>query len=184
MSDSVDVLVGTVGRAHGLRGEVSVHVSTDEPEVRFARGADLTARTASARPRTVVVRSTRNHAGTLLVTFEGVGDRSAAEGLRGAELWTQVAADEVPPADDEFYDRNLIGLTVTDHTGVTVGRVAEVVHLPAHDSLVVETPTGAYQVPFVSALVPVVDLDAGVVQVADVGGLFGDEGPDVSGAEG
>lgn len=169
MSDIVNVRVGTVGRAHGLKGEVTMRVSTDEPERRLAPGAQVR---VDRRP--MVIAGARHHSGSLLVSFEGVHDRSAAEALSGADVWAAVLADEVPTADDEYYDRRLVGLAVHDHTGVRVGEITAVAHLPAHDSLVIRTADGDFQVPFVSALVPVVDLDAGEVHLADVGGLLGD----------
>lgn len=169
MSGTIEVLVGTVGRAHGLRGEVSVRVRTDEPERRFAVGADL-----STPQRRLRVAATRAHARALLVTFAGISDRSSAEELRGADLWARVPAGEVPASADEYYDRQLVGLAVQNRAGETVGQVSEVVHLPAHDSLVVQTHHGFYQVPFVAELVPVVDVDAGYVGIAEVGGLLGD----------
>lgn len=166
----VDVLVGTIGRAHGLRGEVSVHVRTDEPERRFANGARVRVNGVDA-----AVAASRWHAGSLLVTFAGVGDRTAAEALRGAEVWASVPAAEAPAEDGEFYDRQLVGLSVRDHTGAEVGTIRAVLHLPAHDTLVVTTASGDRQVPFVEALVPIVDVAGGHVQVADVGGLLSDE---------
>lgn len=170
MGETVDVLVGTIGRAHGLRGEVTVHVRTDEPERRFAAGEPLR---VGDRPR--VVASVRWHSGTLLLRFEGVTDRTAAEALRGQELWVDVPADEAPAEEGEYWDRQLVGLQVLDAAGSAVGTIGEVLHLPAHDVLVVRTPGGDRLVPFVSAIVPVVDLAAGHVQVADVGGLLTDE---------
>ena len=170
MGEFVDVLVGTIGRAHGLRGEVVVHVRTDEPDRRFAVGAALT---VDGRSRSVA--AARWHSGTLLVRLDGVGDRTGAEALRGKELWVRVAADEAPAEEGEFWDRQLIGLTVLDVAGDVAGTIAEVLHLPAHDTLLVRTPGGERMVPFVAALVPVVDLEAGHVRLADVGGLLGDE---------
>ena len=170
MGETVDVLVGTIGRAHSLRGEVTVHVRTDEPERRFAAGEPLR---VGDRPR--VVASVRWHSGTLLLRFEGVTDRTAAEALRGQELWVDVPADEAPAEEGEYWDRQLVGLQVLDAAGSAVGTIGEVLHLPAHDVLVVRTPGGDRLVPFVSAIVPVVDLAAGHVQVADVGGLLTDE---------
>ena len=82
MGETVDVLVGTIGRAHGLRGEVSVHVRTDEPERRFTPGASLR---VGDRPRTVA--SARWHSGTLLLGLEGVTDRTAAE------AWKRLTSD-------------------------------------------------------------------------------------------
>ena len=169
MGEFVDVLVGTIGRAHGLRGEVTVHVRTDEPERRFAPGAGLT---VGGRPRTVA--SVRWHSGTLLLALDKVTDRTGAEALRGQELWASVRADEAPADEGEYWDRQLVGLGVLDASGATVGTITEVLHLPAHDTLVVRTPSGERLVPFVDALVPVVDLAAGHVQVADVEGLLTD----------
>lgn len=170
MGENVDVLVGTIGRAHGLRGEVSVHVRTDEPERRFTPGASLR---VGDRPRTVA--SARWHSGTLLLGLEGVTDRTAAEALRGRELWADVPADEAPADEGEYWDRQLVGLEVLDAAGAVAGTIGEVLHLPAHDVLVVRTSGGDRLVPFVSEVVPVVDLEAGHVRVADIGGLLSDE---------
>ncbi|MBB1501117.1 ribosome maturation factor RimM [Propioniciclava sp. MC1683] len=170
MGETVDVLVGTIGRAHGLRGEVSVHVRTDEPERRFTPGASLR---VGDRPRTVA--SARWHSGTLLLGLEGVTDRTAAEALRGRELWADVPADEAPADEGEYWDRQLVGLEVLDAAGAVAGTIGEVLHLPAHDVLVVRTSGGDRLVPFVSEVVPVVDLEAGHVRVADIGGLLSDE---------
>lgn len=169
MSPTVEVFVGTIGRAHGLRGDVSVHVRTDEPERRFAVGSSVL---IDGRPR--AIEALRWHAGTLLLRFEGSGDRTAAEALRGKEMWARVPTDEAPAEEGEFYDRQLRGLRVLDAAGADAGTIAEVLHLPAQDVLVVRTPSGQRLVPFVSELVPVVDLDAGFVRVADVGGLLDD----------
>lgn len=169
MAQLVDVLVGTIGRAHGLRGEVTVHVRTDEPERRFAPGAPLT---VAGRPRTVA--SARWHSGTLLLTLDKVTDRTAAEALRGQELWASVPADEAPADEGEYWDRQLVGLAVLDAAGAVAGTITDVLHLPAHDTLVVDTAAGERLIPFVDALVPVVDLEAGHVQVADVDGLLND----------
>ena len=170
MGETVDVLVGKIGRAHGLRGEVSVHVRTDEPERRFTPGASLR---VGDRPRTVA--SARWHSGTLLLGLEGVTDRTAAEALRGRELWADVPADEAPADEGEYWDRQLVGLEVLDAAGAVAGTIGEVLHLPAHDVLVVRTSGGDRLVPFVSEVVPVVDLEAGHVRVADIGGLLSDE---------
>ena len=170
MGETVDVLVGKIGRAHGLRGEVSVHVRTDEPERRFTPGASLR---VGDRPRTVA--SARWHSGTLLLGLEGVTDRTAAEALRGRELWADVPAGEAPADEGEYWDRQLVGLEVLDAAGAVAGTIGEVLHLPAHDVLVVRTSGGDRLVPFVSEVVPVVDLEAGHVRVADIGGLLSDE---------
>ena len=160
------VVVGRIGRAHGIRGELSVEVRTDEPERRFAPGSSLV-----AGDRPVVVEAVRRHSGRLLVRLRGVADRTAAEQWQGALLEAEVDADELPDEDDAYYDHQLVGLRVLDHGGTAVGTVASVLHLPVQDLLVVDTGDAETMVPFVSELVPVVDLDAGALHLADVPGL-------------
>jgi len=109
-----------------------------------------------------------------VVSFRGYPDRTAVEGLRGTQLLADVPADELPSEPEEFFDRQLIGLRVLNAIGETVGQVGEVLHLPAQDCLAVDTPKGRRLVPFVRALVPRVDLAAGEVQLAEVGGLLED----------
>lgn len=169
MTQTEDVLIGTIGRAHGLRGDVSVRVRTDEPEARFAPGADVL---IDGKPRTV--EDARWHSGTLLIRLAGVGDRTGAEALAGTDVWARVDAEAVPEEADAYYDRQLIGLGVLDASGAEVGTVVEVLHLPSQDMLEVRTSSGMRLIPFVSELVPVVDLAAGRVQVADVPGLLHD----------
>lgn len=167
----VEVVIGRIGRAHGVRGEVAVEVRTDEPERRFADGAVL--RIEDTR-RPLKLIGSRWHGERLLVRFEGVNDRTAVEALRGAMLVTDVPDDESPDDEEEFYDRHLISLVVRDAAGTEVGRVADVVHLPGQDLLAVETADGERLVPFASELVPVVDIAGGFVQLGDVEGLLTD----------
>lgn len=164
-----DVLIGTIGRAHGLRGEVSVRVRTDDPDLRFVAGGSVL---IDGRPRELA--SVRWHSGTLLIRLAGAADRTAAEALRGTDLWARVPADALPAEEDAYYDRQLVGLSVKDANGVRVGAISEVRHLPAQDMLVVRTTQGERLVPFVTALVPVVDVASGFVQVADLIGLLSD----------
>lgn len=170
MSELDSVLIGVVGRPHGLRGEVTVALRTDEPMLRFAPGQAVRVGRA---PRTVA--TSRWHGGLLLVAFADAGGRSGAEALRGLEIWADVPADEEPAGTDEFYDRHLVGLEVRDAAGAAVGTVAAVEHGPSQDLLVVAMADGERRVPFVSALVPVVDVADGFLQVADVPGLLDDE---------
>lgn len=167
MSDRVDVLVGTIGRAHGLRGDVTVRLSSDFPDERFAPGEVL--RTAERGGATLEVASSRWQGDVLVVSFTGFGDRSRAETLRGTELWASVEPGE--DAEGDFHDAALVGLAVR-RGGTPIGRIASIVHNPAQDLLVVRTATGEHLVPFVTALVPVVDPAGGFVEVVDLPGLF------------
>jgi len=170
----VEVVVGRVGRAHGVRGEVSVDVRTDEPERRFAPGATL--HTAGPSNDALTVSAARPHGTRLLVTFTEVTDRSAAELLRGATLVAALPEGERPDDPEEFYDHQLVGLAVRTVGRGLVGRISEVLHLPSQDVLVVASDDGREaMVPFVAALVPSVDLAGGEVTVADQPGLLDDE---------
>jgi 16S rRNA processing protein RimM len=153
------LVVGRIGRAHGLRGEVLVDVRTDEPELRLAPGAVLTTDPGPAGPLTVAAG--RVHSGRLLLHFSGVSDRTGAEALRGVLLLADVDPEVLPDEDDEWYDHQLVGLDVVAIDGSAVGEVREVLHLPGHDVLAVTRVDGTEAlVPFVSEIVPEVDIEA------------------------
>jgi 16S rRNA processing protein RimM len=169
------LVVGRVLRPHGVRGELSVEVLSDAAE-RFAPGAELGVGDPDGPepPRTAVVTAARRHQGRLLLSFEGVEDRDAADRYRGA--WLSISVTEARPLEaDEFWPHQLVGLAVVDHQGRERGRVADVLPGAAHDLLSVELPGGAsVLVPAVAALVTV-ELDAGRVLVEAVPGLLGPE---------
>lgn len=166
--ETTEVTVGRIGKAHGIKGEVSVEVRSDEPERRFGVGAAFDAGSG----RTLTIASTRWHQGRLLVRFQEATDRTAAEALRGILLTASVPVDEVPVDPDEFYDHQLVGLRVTTVEGDPVGTIGEVLH-GAQDLLLINAPDGReILVPFVAALVPTVDVSAGLVTVVDKPGLL------------
>jgi 16S rRNA processing protein RimM len=173
-AESVDVVVGRVGKPHGLRGEVTVEVRTDEPDRRFVVGTSLAAERPGglAAPWSeLTVAATRWHQSTLLVRFEELTDRTVAEAARGLLLHVGVPVDESPGDPEEFYDHQLVGLAAEDLDGGALGEVTAVVH-GAQDLLQIRTPDGRDAlVPFVSALVTEVDLQGGRVVVADRPGL-------------
>ncbi len=173
MSETVEVVVGVIGRAHGIRGDVAVEPRTDEPERRFADGQRLRVEDST---KVFTVQSSRDHSGRLLVHFVGLDDRNAAEAVRGTVLVADVPLDERPEEDGEYYDRQLVGLTVQDATGSVVGTVTAVLHLPMQDVLEITTPEGPRLVPFVTELVPEVDLAGGTVTVGDVAELLAEDG--------
>ncbi|MGI3782136.1 MAG: ribosome maturation factor RimM [Janthinobacterium lividum] len=168
----VEVVVGVVGRAHGIRGDVAITVRTDEPERRFVPGARLRVEGSS---RVLTVESARDHSGRLLVVFEELPDRTAAEEARGLVLVTDVAAAELPSDEGEYFDRQLVGLEAVTAEGAPIGRVLAVLHPAGQDLLEISTSSGPRLVPFVEALVPEVDLASGRLVVVDVPGLLADE---------
>ncbi|MFI7875228.1 ribosome maturation factor RimM [Streptomyces salinarius] len=154
----MQLVVARIGRAHGIKGEVTVEVRTDEPELRLGPGAVLATDPASAGPLTI--ETGRVHSGRLLLRFAGVHDRTGAEALRNTLLIADVDPDERPEDEDEYYDHQLIDLDVVTADGTEVGRITEISHLPTQDLFVVERPDGSeVYVPFVSEIVTDIDLD-------------------------
>jgi len=178
------LVVGQIGKPHGIRGEVSVAVRTDEPEERFVAGSAFTTEVPRDRrvstgpaaaaapgepyqvPASLVIESVRWHQGRGIVQFEGVYDRTVAEALRGVLL--QVDSAEVTPPDDpdEFLDHQLVGLRVESLDGSELGTVDRVEHAPSSDLIVLKKAAGGTAlIPFVSQLVPTVDLRGGRILV-------------------
>lgn len=177
---STTVVVGWIGRAHGLTGEVSVEPRTDEPERRFADGAVLSTEAPRGgaphgpdRPATLTVMASRWHQSRLLVTFAEIKGRNQAEAARGLALVTTVDETEAPDDPEEFYDHQLVGLRVVTVDGEPVGELVEVIHGSAQDLLSVKADDGRdILVPFVSQLVPAVDVPGGRIVVDDRPGLL------------
>jgi 16S rRNA processing protein RimM len=178
------LVVGQIGKPHGIRGEVLVTVRTDDPEARFAAGSAFTTevprdRRVSAGPASpavpgvayqvpgkLVLEAIRWHQGKGIAQFEGVIDRNTAEALRGVLL--QVDSSEIaePHDPDEFNDHQLIGLAVVSADGTELGTVDRIEHAAASDLIVMKKAAGGTAlIPFVSQLVPTVDLAGGRVIV-------------------
>lgn len=164
----MELTVARIGRAHGLRGEVGLDVRTDTPEIRLAVGATLQTRPAEAGPLTVA--RNRSLDGRWFVTFAEAHDRTGAERLRGVELVVDVEESDEP---DAWYAHELAGLRVELTDGTVVGEVLGLDPGAAHDLLVVRESGGERTlVPFVTAVVPVVDVAAGRVVLDPPGGLL------------
>ncbi|MFD7239797.1 ribosome maturation factor RimM [Streptomyces syringium] len=155
----MQLVVGRIGRAHGIKGEVTVEVRTDEPELRLGPGAVLATDPAGVGPLTI--ETGRVHSGRLLLRFAGVKDRTGAEALRNTLLIAEVDPEDVPEDPEEFYDHQLMDLDVVTVDGVEIGRITEISHLPSQDLFIVERPDGSeVMIPFVAEIVPEIDLEA------------------------
>ncbi|HTZ91842.1 MAG TPA: ribosome maturation factor RimM [Streptosporangiaceae bacterium] len=169
----MQLVVGRITRPHGVRGELAVEVRTDDPELRLAAGTVLATDPAAAGPLTV--SRTRWHSGRLLVEFNGYTDRNEAERLRGVLLLVDSTELEDLPDPEEFRDHQLIGLAVRTLAGEHVGEVTDVLH-HGQDLLVVagigDRAGAEIMIPFVSAIVPEVDLAAGELRIAPPPGLL------------
>ena len=169
----MQLVIGRISRPHGVRGEVIVDVRTDDPGPRFAAGSVIATEPATAGPLSVT--RSRWHSGRLLVQFKGFEDRTGADTLRGVMLLVDSAELEDVDDPDEFRDHQLIGLRVQTVAGEQIGTVSDVLHY-GQDLLVVAGSgdrTGSeIMIPFVAAIVPVVDLDAGELRVDPPTGLL------------
>ncbi|HWK92204.1 MAG TPA: ribosome maturation factor RimM [Luteimicrobium sp.] len=164
----MELTVARIGRAHGLRGEVRLDLRTDDPASRLQVGARLATVPPDAGPLTLDGVRTQN--GAWYVRFAEAADRTAAEGLRGVEL---VVDADVSEEDDAWYPHELAGLRAELGDGTVVGTVEGIDPSPAHDLLVVrETGGERTLVPFVRAIVPVVDVPGGRVVLDPPGGLL------------
>lgn len=163
----MELMIGRVIKSHGIRGELSVEATTDEPEIRFAVGEVLKGKQGK-KEHELTIKSVRAHKGRLLITFEEVKDRTAADSLRGTQFFAAPLED---PEDDGFYDHELEGLRVI-HAGKDVGVVTGVTHGPAQSLLEVDLDGKQALIPFVEDIVPEVDLDQGELTITPPEGLL------------
>ncbi|AYV30204.1 Ribosome maturation factor RimM [Streptomyces sp. ADI95-16] len=169
----MQLVVARIGRAHGIKGEVTVEVRTDEPELRLGPGAVLETEPASAGPLTI--ETGRVHSGRLLLRFEGVKDRTGAEALRNILLIAEVDPTELPEEEDEYYDHQLMDLDVVLEDGTEIGRITEISHLPSQDLFIVERPDGTeVMIPFVEEIVAEIDLEEQRCVITPPPGLIDD----------
>lgn len=169
----MELVVARIGRAHGIKGEVTVEVRTDEPELRLGPGAVLRTDPASAGPLTI--ETGRVHSGRLLLRFAGVKDRTGAEALRNILLIAEVDPAELPEEPDEYYDHQLMDLDVVLADGTPIGRITEISHLPSQDLFIVERPDGTeVMIPFVEEIVAEIDLEEQRCVITPPPGLIDD----------
>ena len=167
--EQMQLQVARIGKPHGIRGEVTVQVLTDAPEDRFVPGTEFLVEPAASGPLTV--SSARWNKDILLLGFEEVADRNAAETLRGAKLF--IETEELDGDDDEgWYEHELVGLEARVGTRV-VGKVTALNTMPVQDLLLVTTPEGAeILVPFVEQIVPEVNIEECFIVLTPPDGLF------------
>ena len=191
----VELQIGRVIKPHGVRGEIVVEVTTDQPEERFKKGEVLTGRQAG-KEITLTIKSTRPHQGRLLLTAEEIPDRTAAESLRGVSFFAPPLFDE--DDEDSYYDHELEGLRVLNVGNVDadianarayegaqpepedIGQVTGVLHGPAGTILEVAIDEDAQLasagstvlIPFRTAIVPIVDLDNEALVITPPDGLL------------
>jgi len=161
--------VGRIGRAHGVRGEVTVEVRTDSPENRFYPGAILSTDPEARGP--LKVSSVRWNNATLLLAFEGRIDRNQVEDLRDTVLLAEVDVNE-EMEEDEFHIAQIVGCIAIDEDGSQIGEVIDVLPLPGADTLVIARAGSEILIPFVKHHVPEIEVAKKQITVANLDGLL------------
>jgi 16S rRNA processing protein RimM len=169
------LVVGRVRKAHGIRGELVVEPITRTPEAIFAPGRRVLAGThtgaLTADRRELRVIGARPMMQWLLVSFEGIADRDAAQQWRGR--YFLLPAGEVPaPDENEVFVHDLIGMEVVLVSGERVGTVAEVYDLPQGRVIDVQRARGTVMIPFSDQAVTSVDRAARIITVDPPAGLL------------
>ena len=148
------LLVGRIGRAHGILGEATIEVRTDDPDIRFAIGATV----STDKHGDLTVVSGRVHNGILLLGFKGITTRNQIEELCNEMLYSDVDINESTGDDDQYHVLQLIGCMTYLESGDQYGEVSDVINLPGQDLLAIQTEQGESLIPFVHQLVPEVDV--------------------------
>jgi 16S rRNA processing protein RimM len=179
ITPATQLRVGRLTKAHGLKGAIKLELFTDDPGRRFVPGAVFTLQVPTSSPwhgKTIELVELRWYNQHAVGFFKGVPDREAAETLAKAILWIDQDSAEQTDEEDAWYDHQLVGLAVV-RDGVQIGTLTRLEHLPAQDLLIVKTANGEVMIPFVKAIVPSVDVKAGIITITPPPGLL-EELPD------
>ena len=162
------LIVGRIGRVHGVRGEVTVEVRTDSPEERFQVGTSIATDPPKFGPLTITGQ--RWHNGILLLTFDGISDRGAAEKIKNVLLMADV---DIAESDaDEFHVQLLIGSTIELIDGTVLGTIDDVLTTKGQNLLSYMRGGKQVLIPFVKAIVPTVDIAGRKVVITPPEGLL------------
>lgn len=164
----MQLLIGRVVKSHGIKGEVAVEVTTDEADLRFAVGEVLHG-VQAGKDTELTIKTVRPHQRRLLISFEEIPDRTAADSLRGMQFFAAPLAREAD--SDEYYDHELIGLHVVQD-GAHIGKVTGVMDTPNRKILEVAYGGREVLVPFVLEIVPEVNLQDGFLVISPPEGLL------------
>ncbi len=152
---------------HGIHGEVEVEIHTDFPQ-RFVPGARFL---AGEHKTPLTVERVRPHKKRLLITFEEISDRTAAEHWRGA--WLQVPIEDAWPLEPgEYYEFQLMGLEVWTEDAEYLGVIEHIIHTGANDVYVVQGARGEVLIPAITEVILEVDIEAGRMTVHVLPGLL------------
>ena len=162
----MQLVVGRIGRAHGVLGEATIEVQTDDPDIRFQVGNKLTLDDG----RELTIRSSRWHNQILLLAFDGVADRNQIEELRDQMISSDVDLGLLAPG--EYHFQQLIGCEVFQQNGELIGTVDEILKSPGQDLLSVSRAAGRVLIPMVKQIIIEIDVLAKKIIVNPPEGLL------------
>ena len=162
----MQLVVGRIGRAHGVLGEATIEVRTDDADLRFAVGNKLTLDSG----KQLSIKSSRWHNQVLLLAFEGINDRNQIEELRDQLISSDVDLDSLAPG--EYHFQQLIGSEVFLKSGELVGVVDEIVKLPGQDLLSVNKDGKEVLIPMVKQIIVSIDIKTKKIVVDPPEGLL------------
>jgi len=164
------LVVGRIGRAHGVHGEATIEIRTDLPDERFLIGSSLVTDPTHNGPLTI--ESARDHNGILLLKFREISDRTAIEKVRDTLLLAEVDMTQEAEYEDEYHVQQLIGCEVVDEAGTRLGVLKDVLNLPGQDLLAIDSASGEVLIPFIAEFVPTVDIENRRIVVRPPSGLL------------
>jgi len=162
----LQLVVGRIGRAHGVLGEATVQVQTDDPDVRFKVGAKL----SLDNGKDLTIRSARWHNQILLLAFDGIIDRNQIEELRDQMISAEVDITSLSPG--EYHYQQLLGCQVFLQSNQLIGEVDEIVKLPGQDLLSVAKNGKKVLIPMVKKIIISIDVLAKKIVVDPPEGLL------------
>ena len=162
----MQLVVGRIGRAHGVLGEATVQVQTDDPDVRFKVGAKL----SLDNGKDLTIRSARWHNQILLLAFDGIIDRNQIEELRDQMISAEVDITSLSPG--EYHYQQLLGCRVFLQSNELIGEVDEIVKLPGQDLLSVAKNGKKVLIPMVKKIIISIDVSAKKIVVDPPEGLL------------
>jgi 16S rRNA processing protein RimM len=158
------LLMGRIGAAHGIRGEVRLQSFTEDPMAIAGYGP-----LATSRPGlTLSIAAARIGSDQMLIArFDGIADRNAAEALNGVELFLDRASLPVPDDPDDFYHADLIGLEARLSEGIVLGKVSALPNFGAGDLIEITDPRSGdtFLYPFTKRVVPDIRLEDGYLVI-------------------
>lgn len=156
------VFIGRIATAHGVRGLVKLHLAGDDPSS-FEKYGPL--HTAERGGDSLTLTLKGRAGGQIMAAVEGISDRTAAEALRGTELWAD--RDRLPPpAEGEYYHADLVGLAVADKAGAHLGKIIAIVNFGASDLMDIQPDIGdSFYIPFTKDTILRVDIAGGAIIV-------------------